>query len=241
MPSSFVDSRQKGELQFLSNMKELGTFIFPEDEQRRELWFESVQEVWQEEEKEWFLEQMDKEGHAWAVLEYMSTELWMSSDTGYENDTNVFEGRNWFYIDWKDSETSMDFIENQCKHYGLNALGWSVADPRIELNIENQCIEANKQLFPQGYQIWNIDTGGDAYLLVFLRNKEILHFQDLAKRLNMKITNFSLNNMSLEQATQPDAKVPETAPIPWWSRVLGFIALLIFCYVLLKYSMGLFS
>lgn len=240
MNKSLADIRQEGEAQLFSDIKELSILLIPDDEQRREQWFERVQESWHEE-KDWYLKQLDKDNVTWAVPDYLCANLLMGSEIWDENDASIFTGKNWFQIDWKDSETSMDFIEDLCERYKLDPLKWSVANPRDELDVESQCIEANKQLLTNGYQIWNIDTGGDAYLLVFLEQNKILHFQDLAKRLNFGIEDFSLNNPPLEQTIQPDSQTPDTPPIPWWSRALGLLALLIFCYIVFKYSMGLFS
>lgn len=191
MSLSVAEIRQQGETQFFADMSALATLLIPDQEQRRNDWFTLFQLSWQDD-KAWYFSLLDEEEIDWALLDCISVQYWMGANATihYEQDSDVFAGKNWFMVDWKDTETALGFLESLSQRYGLKPLLWSVSDPENELNIIELCAEASQQLQQQGYQLLEIKTESDRLVLLFLHEDQLPQLDALSERLNMEIFGF---------------------------------------------------
>jgi|GEM_PF-4097902 len=191
MSQSVTEIRQQGEAQFFADMSALATLLIPDEEQRRNDWFAVFQQSWKDD-QEWYFPQLDEDDVEWALLDCISVQYWMGANASisYEQDADVFTGKNWFMVDWKDTETTLGFVESLSQRYGLQPLQWSVADPENDLSVTDLCTEASQQLLTQGYHLLEIDTESDSFVLLFLHDDQFPQLDALAERLNMEIFGF---------------------------------------------------
>ncbi|HGF6560964.1 TPA: hypothetical protein ACF2YT_001886 [Providencia alcalifaciens] len=95
---------------------------------------------------------------------------------------------NSFWIDWKDSESAVGFLENAVEFEGLDIqLDFAVKDPKNDLRPDQIFVRANQQLQALGYYLLGLTSGNDAYHEILIPSGIFEPFMDIMEHFDVMV------------------------------------------------------
>ncbi|CAG9431892.1 hypothetical protein NVI2019_PEGOAJLN_03322 [Providencia alcalifaciens] len=133
----------------------------------------------EEELNEWISE--DEEGFVESIEEgevgYLMADLIVRSNMG-----------NSFWIDWKDSESAVGFLDSALECEGLDIqLDFAVKDPKNDLRPDQIFVRANQQLQALGYYLLGLTSGNDAYHEILIPSGIFEPFMDIMEHFDVMV------------------------------------------------------
>ncbi|MTC70448.1 DUF6630 family protein [Providencia sp. wls1914] len=133
------------------------------------------------EDEEGFVERIEE-----GEIGYLMADLIVRSNMG-----------NSFWIDWKDSESAVSFLEDAVDVEGLDIqLDFAVKDPKNDLRPDQIFVRANQQLQALGYYLLGLTSGNDAYHEMLIPSGIFEPFMDIMEHFDVMV---ELNDEEVEE------------------------------------------